>query len=145
MSTFAWYQLFFSPSLRKKKKDVPRPTACTKFMKYDVCMFFGKTITKNVAKCIRDVNAQCYAVHRGAFCQFPFRLNYYCHSSQSTGKEIGKTHLCAVFWKCMKIRNNKKSDKCILKLVFPLFTFHINIRCPENFHEKKICLKSVSH
>ena len=32
----------------------------------------------------------------GAFCQFLFRLIYYCHSSKSTGKETGKTHLCAV-------------------------------------------------
>ena len=31
---------------------------------------------------------------RGAFCQFPFRWIYYCHSSESTGKETGKTHLC---------------------------------------------------
>ena len=30
--------------------------------------------------------------HRGAFCQFPFRWIYYCHSTKSTGK----THLCAV-------------------------------------------------
>ena len=36
------------------------------------------------------------SVHRGAFCQFPLRWIYYCHSSKSTGKEIGKTHLCAV-------------------------------------------------
>ena len=32
--------------------------------------------------------------HRGAFCQFPFRWIYYCHSSKSNGKETGKTHLC---------------------------------------------------
>ena len=35
-------------------------------------------------------------MHRGAFCQFPFRWIYYCHSSKSTGKEIGKTRLCAI-------------------------------------------------
>jgi hypothetical protein len=35
-------------------------------------------------------------VHRGAFFQFPFRWIYYCHSSKTTGKETGKTHLCAV-------------------------------------------------
>ena len=35
-------------------------------------------------------------VHRGAFCQFTFRWVYYCHSSKSTRKEIGKTYLCAV-------------------------------------------------
>ena len=39
---------------------------------------------------------QCTAVHRGAFCQFPFRWIYYCHSSKSTGKETGKKHICAV-------------------------------------------------
>ena len=37
-------------------------------------------------------------VHKGAFRQFSFRLIYYCHSSESTGKETGKTYLCAVFW-----------------------------------------------
>ena len=35
-------------------------------------------------------------VHRGAFCQFPFRWIYYCHSSKSTGKETDKMHLCGV-------------------------------------------------
>ena len=38
------------------------------------------------------------SVHRGAFCQFLFRWIYYCHSSKSSGKETGKTHLCAVQW-----------------------------------------------
>ena len=33
-------------------------------------------------------------VHRGAFWQFPFRWIYYCHSTNSTGKETGKMHLC---------------------------------------------------
>ena len=36
------------------------------------------------------------SLHRGAFCQLPFRWIYYwpllCHSSKSTGKETGKTH-----------------------------------------------------
>ena len=36
------------------------------------------------------------AVHRGAFSQFLFRWNHYCHSSKTTIKETGKTHLCAV-------------------------------------------------
>ena len=35
-------------------------------------------------------------LHRGAFCQFPFWWIYYFHSSKSTGKETGKTHLCAL-------------------------------------------------
>jgi hypothetical protein len=38
------------------------------------------------------------ALHRGVFCQFPFRWIKYCHSSKSTGKETGKTHLCALAW-----------------------------------------------
>ena len=33
---------------------------------------------------------------RGAFCQFPFRRIYYCHSSKFIGKETGKMHLCAL-------------------------------------------------
>jgi hypothetical protein len=37
-------------------------------------------------------------VHRGAFCQLPFWWIYYCHSSIFTGKDTGKTHLCAVQW-----------------------------------------------
>ena len=38
-------------------------------------------------------------MHRGAFCQFPFRWIYYYDSNKSTGKETGKTHLCAVIQK----------------------------------------------
>ena len=41
-------------------------------------------------------NWQTAPLHRGAFCQFPFRWIYYCHSSKSTGMETGKTHLCAL-------------------------------------------------
>ena len=37
-----------------------------------------------------------YLLHSGAFCQFPFWWIYYCHSSYSTGKETGKTHLCVL-------------------------------------------------
>ena len=36
-------------------------------------------------------------VHRGAFCQFTFWWIYYYGSNESTGKESGKTHLCAMF------------------------------------------------
>ena len=35
-------------------------------------------------------------LHRDAFCQFLFRWIYYCYNSKSTGKETGKTHLCAL-------------------------------------------------
>ena len=36
-------------------------------------------------------------LHRDVFCLFPFWWIYYCHSSQSTGKESGKTNLCALW------------------------------------------------
>ena len=42
------------------------------------------------------------ALHRGAFCQFPFRWIYYYGSNKSTGKETGKTHLCAVVYQMWK-------------------------------------------
>ena len=39
----------------------------------------------------------CSLLHcRDAICQFLFRWIYYCHSNKSTGKETGKTHLCAL-------------------------------------------------
>jgi hypothetical protein len=39
-------------------------------------------------------------MHSAQRCVFPvcFRWIHYCHSSKSTGKETGKTHLCAVHW-----------------------------------------------
>ena len=37
-------------------------------------------------------------LHRGVFCQFPFRWIYYYGSYKSTGKESGKTHICALVW-----------------------------------------------
>ena len=41
-------------------------------------------------------NNPAKAVHKGAFCQFPFRWIYYYGRTKSTEKEIGKTHLSAV-------------------------------------------------
>ena len=35
-------------------------------------------------------------LHRGAFCQFPFRWIYCYGNNKSTGKETGKTLLCAL-------------------------------------------------
>ena len=45
---------------------------------------------------VRQSLGRCHEVHRGAFFAFPFRWIYYCHSSKSTGKETGKTHLFAL-------------------------------------------------
>ena len=39
------------------------------------------------------------AVHRGVFCQFSFWWINYCYSSKPTGKETGKTHICAVVFR----------------------------------------------
>ena len=35
-------------------------------------------------------------LHRGAFCQFPFRWIYHYGSNKSTGKETSNSHLCAL-------------------------------------------------
>ena len=37
-----------------------------------------------------------WTLHRGAFCQLPFRWIYYCPGSKSMGKETGKIDLCAL-------------------------------------------------
>ena len=45
------------------------------------------------------------AVHRGAFCQFPFRWIYYYGSNKFTGKETEKMHLCAMVGRCYENHN----------------------------------------
>ena len=52
-----------------------------KYSKITVCRIIGKLLCP---------------IHRGGFCQFPFRWIYYCYSSKYTKKETGKTHLCAI-------------------------------------------------
>ena len=37
-----------------------------------------------------------FTMHRGVICQLLFWWIYYCHSSKSTTKKTGKTHLCAM-------------------------------------------------
>ena len=37
-------------------------------------------------------------MHRGALCQFPFRWIYCCGINESTGKDTGKMHLCAMVY-----------------------------------------------
>ena len=67
---------------------------------------FSDLIAKNVVsfvsnrfKCTASVYRQMTdeLMHRGAFCQFPFRWIYYYGSNKFTGKETGKTHLCVMF------------------------------------------------
>ena len=60
----------------------------------------------------------------GAFCQFSFRWIYYYHSSKSTGKETGKTHLCV---HCM-VRWIKEFSTHVFKInqiLSPKFLFSI--------------------
>ena len=40
-------------------------------------------------------------LHRGAFWHFSFRWIYYYGSNKSSGKETGKTHLCALCQDCL--------------------------------------------
>ena len=56
---------------------------------------YDTTGQKPSQNCIKIYNT----VHRYAFCQSSFRWIYYYSSNKSTGKETGKTHLCAVFKK----------------------------------------------
>ena len=54
---------------------------------------------REFSKCLRSLEQFIRTVHRGAFCQYTFRWIYYYGSNKSTGKETGKSHLCAVQWK----------------------------------------------
>ena len=65
----------------------------------------GHAFSSTQNPCISNVwtmnfsNMNTVPVHRGAFCQIPFRWIYYYGSTKSTGKETGKTNLCAVGWR----------------------------------------------
>ena len=73
---------------------------------YTICTFIGKggsdelhfkeltSLRSKFEFCLYVEKGK--TVHRDAFCQFPFRWIYYCHSSKSTGKETGKMRLCAM-------------------------------------------------
>ena len=50
-------------------------------------IFSGLNLFKNSSR------FQTCAVHRGAFCQFPFQWIYFYTSNKSPGKVTGKTHL----------------------------------------------------
>ena len=56
-------------------------------------------------------------IHRGAFCQFPFRWIYYCHSIKSSGKETGKIHLCAMLQKSIKMQRKPMSPTFVWKSI----------------------------
>ena len=62
----------------------------------------GHAFSSTQNPCISNVwtmnfsNMNTVPVHRGAFCQIPFWWIYYYGSTKSTGKETGKTNLCAL-------------------------------------------------
>ena len=57
-------------------------------------------------------------LHRGAFCQLPFRWVYYCNSSKTTGKETGKTGSRLTHWKSTQ---GLEFDLRVIFLVKPLW------------------------
>ena len=64
-------------------------------------IFSFKNLDYKVRNRIRGVH-YFLSMHRGAFCQFPFWWGYYDGSNEFTGKETGKTHLCACVSWCLR-------------------------------------------
>ena len=61
-------------------------------------------------------------MHRGAFCQFPFRWIYYCHSSKFTRKETGKMYRSSNFVYVLHVEiwgknQRQQKDKIHLRLI----------------------------
>ena len=96
-----------------KTTDLPIMPFGTRFFNFEIkfksrrtfitlglaCALFSrstKSLCQSSAALGRKKFNHLCTLHRGAFCQFPFRWIYYCHSSKFTGKETGKTHLCAL-------------------------------------------------
>ena len=75
---------------------------------------------------IFDKQSQCPTLHKGAFCEFPFRWIYYYGSNEFTGKETGKTHLCVVV-------------KVTLRFECPKWNSNLEIYLICTHRKKKIC------
>ena len=62
------------------------------------CVYWStRCVNDSVKNFNLDILKQHFiTLHRGASCKFPFRWIYYCHSTKSTGKNTGKTHLYAL-------------------------------------------------
>ena len=72
-------------------------------------LWASKSASFNSTKSLKSVGAKgdvpkiygfVHPLHKGAFCQFPFRSIYNSGSNRSTEKETGKTHLCALHCTC---------------------------------------------
>ena len=64
------------------------------------------------------------------FCQFPFPWIYYFGSNKSTGKETGKTHLCAVRKKESKCQNTAFFLVNMHRLLFYNYKMFVNFSGP---------------
>ena len=66
------------------------------------------------------IAGKLYRMHRGAFCQFPFRWIYYFGINESTGKETGKMHLCGmlVLFTIKSFRKVTKPPEAIVNTFF---------------------------
>ena len=64
------------------------------------CLPVVYTLSTHCLPVVYALSTHCLPIvnplHRGAICQFLFQWIYYCHSSKSTGKKTGITHLCAL-------------------------------------------------
>ena len=58
-----------------------------------------------------------HTLHRGAFCQIPFRWIYYYGSNESTRKETGTMHLCAL---CCRLACKGRNLRLFPYQLFPL-------------------------
>ena len=93
----------------------------------------------------QDSLEEITALHRGAFCQSSFRCIYYYDSNKSTGKETGKTHLCAL---CSDARVGERK-----KVVWQLFCMHLICTLWPKIHSLffnsvanvRLCIRQVMH
>ena len=75
--------------------------SCIRFEEFYECyvkFFWSKIICHTKRELLQQlyVMQQFSTMHTDAFCQFSFQLIYYYGSNKSTGKETGKSHLCAM-------------------------------------------------
>ena len=104
------------------------------FLNYWLWPGFFSSVT--LLKQHTELSFSTKALHRGAFCQFPFRWIYYCHSSKSTGKETGKTHLCAL--KGWQFKNG-----ILLPKLFCLTVRKIVLVIEKNFWNSRLKAKNL--
>ena len=65
-------------------------------------------------------------LNRGAFCQSSFRWIYYCGSNKSTGKETGKSHLCAMHYDCLSCLACARQETKLSRITYYLDTKQIS-------------------